>query len=287
MLTLVVGATSGAVAGSLITSKDIKNNTVKSRDIKNNTIRSKDLRADSVTGADLAPGAVTWGRSLDQESRDFIESLVQSGPAGPPGPAGEVGPQGPAGSQGPAGPAGGGLVGSKTYASGDFVQVDDGDTTGDGPSPDDTDPFSRIDPAAGLINLPGPGTYLISVQSAALLGGVLVFFDDPGPTLDLSNIATAMAVIPRSCMTDGLALACQATIPYVVPAGAPASVPLNVYAADCGCGMPDTVAVTAFKMDDTPATYSKVRRPVLRGSAAREFAARVEELRETWLARAS
>lgn len=279
VLTLVVGATSGAVAGSLITSKDIKDNTIKSRDIRNGTIGSKDLREDAVRGDDLAPGAVTWDKSLDQSTKDLIEGLVQ---AGPPGAAGPAGPPGPAGT------SGGELVGSEIYEAGDFVVVNDG-TTGGGPlGTDPSDPFSQVDPsAADLIDLPGPGTYLISVQAASLLGPALVFFDDPGPVVDLFDDDTAIEIFSRSCTSSGLAVGCQATIPYVVPSGAPASVPLDVFAVDCGCGAPDHVAVTVFKMDDTPAVYSKIRRPALRGSAARQFAARVEELRDEWLSAAS
>src|SRR6478609_10756686 len=95
-LTLVVVATSGAVAGSLITSQDIKDNTIKSRDIKNGTIRTKDIQA----------GAVTWETSLSQATKDLIEGLAQSGAAGPPGATGPAGPAGPAGAPGAPGAPG-------------------------------------------------------------------------------------------------------------------------------------------------------------------------------------
>jgi len=67
----------GAVAGSLVTSADIKDHTIKSVDLK--------------------PG--------------LVEKFSQPGPAGQDGAAGPQGPKGeagPAGPQGPAGPAGGG-----------------------------------------------------------------------------------------------------------------------------------------------------------------------------------
>jgi hypothetical protein len=48
-IVLAVATTSGAVAGGLVTSKKIKNNTIKSIDVRNSTL----------TGADLANGAVT------------------------------------------------------------------------------------------------------------------------------------------------------------------------------------------------------------------------------------
>jgi hypothetical protein len=57
---LIVSSTGGAVAGSLITGKQIKNGSVTGKDIKDK----------SIAATDLAPGAVA------------------AGPAGPPGPAG-------------------------------------------------------------------------------------------------------------------------------------------------------------------------------------------------------
>ncbi|GAA1761984.1 hypothetical protein GCM10009795_005520 [Nocardioides hankookensis] len=79
---LALGGTGGAVAGSLITSKQIKNNTITSADIKNKTISKDDLAASALPRA----GA--------------------KGPAGPAGPAGAAGPAGPAGAAGVQGPAG-------------------------------------------------------------------------------------------------------------------------------------------------------------------------------------
>lgn len=263
-VTLVVGATSGAVAGRLVTSKDIKDNTVRSRDLRDNAVKNKDIAA----------GAVSWGRSLDQATRETIEGLVQAGATGPQG---EPGGQGPEGPRGPRGLPGGGVVGTETYLPTDWEEVNDGSDVGFGL----TDPFSRVDSdVADLIELPGPGTYLISVQVAALLSNPLVFFDDPGASLDLFDDATARRVFSRSCMV--LTFGCQASIPFVVPVGSPASVPLDVFAAECSCGLPDKVTVTVFKMDDTPIVLSKVRRPHLRGAQAREWAARLEELRAEW-----
>lgn len=309
-VTLVVGATSGAVAGKLITSQDIKDDTVKSRDIKDDsvqsrdirddTVRSKDIRADAVKAGDLAPGAVSWAKSLDQATKDFIEGLVESGAAGPPGAPGPAGPAGPAGPpglngsdgvdgvDGAPGAPGGGLVGTEVYLPGDWEVVNDGSDVGSG----ETDPFSRIDPDdADLINLPGPGTYLISVQAAYLSGPGAVFFDDPGGTLDTLDPATAMEFYPGACIGfDYLTASCQATIPYVVPAGSP-SVPLPVFAlgppSACGCWeLPDQVTVTVFKMDDVPASFAAPRRAPLRGAAARAWAARLDELRDGWRAAA-
>lgn len=81
-LFLVVTSTGGAVAGALVTSKQIKDNTITSADIKDNTVRTNDL----------SPAA----RALSGTA----------GPGGPAGPAGPAGPPGAPGAKGPAGPAG-------------------------------------------------------------------------------------------------------------------------------------------------------------------------------------
>lgn len=69
---LVLATTGGAVAGSMITGRQIKNNTVTSADVRDGNLRR----------ADLSPDALV------------------------PGPAGPAGPAGADGSQGPEGPAG-------------------------------------------------------------------------------------------------------------------------------------------------------------------------------------
>jgi hypothetical protein len=85
-LGLIVAGTTGAVAGGLITSHDIQNNTIKSRDLKDgHGVAERDLRA------------------------PLAAKINQGGPAGPQGPAGEdgaTGPQGPAGPKGDTGPQG-------------------------------------------------------------------------------------------------------------------------------------------------------------------------------------
>ncbi len=47
VVVLAIASTSGAVAGGLITSKQIKNNTIKSKDVKNGTLKPKDLSSDT------------------------------------------------------------------------------------------------------------------------------------------------------------------------------------------------------------------------------------------------
>lgn len=57
VLVLAIATTSGAVAGSLVTSKKIKNNTIKSIDVRDNTLTSADVRDGSLGKVDLAASA--------------------------------------------------------------------------------------------------------------------------------------------------------------------------------------------------------------------------------------
>lgn len=247
-LTLVVVATSGAVAGALITSKDIKDNTVKSRDIKNSTIRTKDIQ----------PGAVTWETSLSQATKDLIEGLAQSGAAGPPGEAGPQGPAGPAGAPGAPGapgPAGangtngtGALTGWELYdtATGSSaplsitnpVYAACADSYED---PEDVAEYCgdetlvldlpRTEPSSGNLSLDA-GSYLVTLRTLSPTLGVWV------PQLStesgLASLTGAMGV----CVS--LFVPCETTFPVVVP---PGGADLNLYTGDilgalgglCGC----------------------------------------------------
>lgn len=272
-LALVVGATSGAVAGRLISSPDIKDRGIKSRDLDVNSVKNRNL----------GRGAVTWEKSLNRTTRARITALVRSGPAGPAGPQGEPGPQGATGLQGgrgPAGPAGGGLVGSAAYDANDFVVVDPGSPS--------TDAYSRA--VGDTIDLPGPGTYLISVQATFLGGsGGSVFFRTPDPAgLDTYDPDVMLEFFAESCTVIGLTPACQVTIPYTVPTGSPASVPLPVFAlgdpADlCGCySLPDRTVVTVFQMDDVPAVY-RLKPVRLTGAEQRAMRTQLREIRKAAL----
>ena len=81
---LVVAMGGTATASSMITSKQIKDETITTKDVKDR----------SLTATDLAPGTLTAG------------GVGAAGPAGPAGPAGADGPAGPTGPTGPTGPVG-------------------------------------------------------------------------------------------------------------------------------------------------------------------------------------
>jgi hypothetical protein len=102
----VIAGGGGAVAGSLITSHQIKDNTVRSADIKNNTVRSADIRNKTIRGKDL--------------EAKLRRSLAEPGPQGAQGPQGPQGLQGQRGAQGPQGAPGdpGGVHG--TFSTGEF-----------------------------------------------------------------------------------------------------------------------------------------------------------------------
>lgn len=111
----VVALTSGgAVAGALITSADIKDNTVQSRDLKDGK---------GVGEADLKPGLAAKVNAVGSG---------EQGPAGPKGDTGAQGPAGPAGAQGPKGDAG--ERGPKGDAGADGADGADGQDGADGTS---------------------------------------------------------------------------------------------------------------------------------------------------------
>lgn len=93
---VAVSASTGAVAGALITGADIKNGSVTSADIKNKTLTGKDVKDGSLTGADLSPATLTGLQG----------GQGQVGPAGPAGPAGQAGAKGEPGAPGAPGVSG-------------------------------------------------------------------------------------------------------------------------------------------------------------------------------------
>jgi hypothetical protein len=212
-LTLVVTATAGAVAGQLITSKDIKDG----------TIRSKDLHDGSVTNAKIAPGAVDWDKSLSAATKAQIEDLVTPGPAGPAGPAGEMGATGPAGpvgqrgSRGPAGVAGeGSLIAREYYGA-------------NGYSAANSEGLSELPSASGdTLTLSGPGNYLISTQALFIdTSGPfpILFVGDPGESDVFNPDAVLKACVPT------YAPLCSTTLSVSVEAGDDLELPV-FYASD-------------------------------------------------------
>ena len=80
---LALAAGGGAVAGSLITSKDIKDKTITSADLHKNSVKTQKVKDGTLKIQDL-----------NKKAQDALKKV---GPAGPAGPAGAQGPAGPAG----------------------------------------------------------------------------------------------------------------------------------------------------------------------------------------------
>lgn len=55
---LAVGAAGGAVAGGMVSSAQIKNNTIQSVDVHNNSLKGIDIKDGSIGAADLGAGSV-------------------------------------------------------------------------------------------------------------------------------------------------------------------------------------------------------------------------------------
>jgi hypothetical protein len=248
-LTLVVGATSGAVAGKLITSKDIKNHSIGSSDLADNSVEHRNI----------APGAVSWTKSLSPAARKQIEALASTGAIGPMGPQGETGPAGPAGPTGARGSDGsnglpgvngdGSLEAWDSYGESGFVHSDE-----------DVPYAKLLGEDDDRITLTEAGVYLVTVNGTFpvdsefdlptfLLGEIVP--GDPGEP-DVSGVL-------GTCDVSIIAFSCQATFPVFVRTGE--TVPLSVYvpgvftnpcdpADDC-YSIPPIATVSVFKMGGT------------------------------------
>jgi hypothetical protein len=86
---LLLSLTGGAVAGALITGKQIKDNSVATADVTNNSLGSVDVKNESITTGDIKNGTL---RTVDFASGQL--------PEGAPGPAGAPGAQGAPGISG-------------------------------------------------------------------------------------------------------------------------------------------------------------------------------------------
>jgi hypothetical protein len=231
-LTLVVGVTSGAVAGALITSSDIKDDTIRSRDIMDNAIQSRDIKSDTIRNSDIRAGAVNWDKSLDDETKELIEGLAQSGAAGPPGAPGPAGAPGAAGSAGADGADGDGTLAAWSRydtESGDSAPLTIANPLDDPTDPDDDADFPPLDvdlvglePAGGEVHLE-PGSYLVTLRSLSSTLGVWV--PQLSSATDLDGPTPSMGV----CLS--LFLPCQTTFPVVVGAG---GADLELYLGDIG-----------------------------------------------------
>lgn len=73
---LAVGSAGGAVAGSLVTSSQIKDNTIRTQDIANGTIQGRDIHANAIHYDDVANGAVGW-YALTQWTRANIHQIAR------------------------------------------------------------------------------------------------------------------------------------------------------------------------------------------------------------------
>lgn len=80
---IALAAGGGAVAGSLITSKDIQDRTITGADLHKNAVKTQKVKNGTLKIQDL--------------NKKAQDALKKTGPAGPQGPKGPQGPQGPSG----------------------------------------------------------------------------------------------------------------------------------------------------------------------------------------------
>lgn len=216
-LSLVVAATSGAVADQLITSRDIQDGTIRKVDLSDR-LKNKINRLG-------VPGP-----------------QGETGPAGPAGPAGARGPSGSDGSDGAAGADG--VDGTGALSSWTIYDTDSGETAlltiddpSDPPGPPLEVPLVGLEPAGGSPSL-SQGSYLVTMRSLSPTLGAWV----PRLSTDvgLDGPTPAMGV----CLS--LFVPCETTFPVVVgPGGAQLEVYLGDIGALCGCpAAPPQVSVS-------------------------------------------
>jgi hypothetical protein len=263
-MTLLVAGTSGAVAGKLITSKQIKDGTIKTVDLKD----------DSVTNAKIAPGAVDWEKSLSEAAKEQIESFVSEGV---PGPAGPEGPRGPRGLEGPTGAAGMGRVVFWDYFG--FEEPDLEEASEDG---------YELPPLNGRpIVLDQPGDYLLNMNGIVMATGP----DSFGAAIVPGEPSTEETFIFDACIPSGFSFVdlplatCETSVPISVEAGETLELPINVVPAfgpfdDCGsesCPPPLAAArVVVYQISSTPTADPVVPGPCRTdlGKDLRKLAAR-------------
>lgn len=218
-LALVASATTGAVAGRLITSEDIKNGTI--------------------TSADLGRGSVGWRGELKKKTRQKIKELAgQDGAPGPQGPAGETGPTGPAGERGPIGPRGPqGLQGDPgADGVGELVAWQFyGESAVGAPVDRGGEPFTVLPPSGADIVLSDPGVYRVSIRG--YFDPFADFYTDlPLPLLVLGEEGDDPFEAADVCEPGFVSLACQSSFTlFVQPGQVPLSLPLYI-SGECDPG---------------------------------------------------
>jgi hypothetical protein len=97
-LLLILTSTGGAVAGAMITGKQIKDGTITTKDVKDKTLTTTDLSPATLKALAGKPGPA--GAQGPAGASGAVGAQGATGPAGPTGETGAAGPAGPAGPDG-------------------------------------------------------------------------------------------------------------------------------------------------------------------------------------------
>lgn len=172
---VMLGGVGGAVAGSLVTSADIKNQTIRKVDIGHEAVGKGELRANSVGPVEFNDNAV-----------DFIKSFAgQDGQDGADGRDGQDGKDGAPGAQGPAGKDGqNGTNGTNGTDGKDGVSGYEIHNAEVGPRVAGEDYFVQVNCPDGLVALGG------GIQSDNSAGTDVT---TTYPVYDASGVATGWA----------------------------------------------------------------------------------------------
>ena len=94
-----------AQAASLISGKDIRNNSVTGIDVRNSSLTGADVRNSSLTGADVRNNSLTGADVKNLKKGDFAAGQLPAGATGATGATGAAGAKGDKGDTGPEGPS--------------------------------------------------------------------------------------------------------------------------------------------------------------------------------------
>ena len=201
-LFVVLGGSSAAepaiqTAASLITSKQIKNNTVTGRDVRDSSLTGRDVRAGTLMAGDFKAGQLP------------VATAGTQGPAGPAGPKGDTGAQGPKGDTGSQGPKG------DIGAPGPSGVVQGVSATGAGPNPSPTLQFFgapvtvTVSSASQRVLVIANNAFGTSAASAGALNLFICYQQAGGPVTSAGNGILGMQLPPSTKVPMGLSKVLQ------------------------------------------------------------------------------
>lgn len=206
----VVAGGSGAMAGSLVTSHDIKNQTIRSVDIARGGVGSSEVRNQSLHSVDIAKGGVghseirngTIGEpDLSSQVLTKLNTLGEKGDPGPQGPKGDTGATGAMGPQGPKGDTGATGATGATGPTGPAGPTGATGATGPAGPPGPDSQYYGTDTGLGRA---GNGTTCTLGEIGFTAAGVAPGLPATGQLLKISDYSALFSLLGTNYGGDGI-----------------------------------------------------------------------------------